>query len=102
MIQPEPEESTHGYPLVSVEVLRIFKDGGEGPRMTSRLSLKNDMPLRDKARGAGFVWERVVEVMGSSGDSGEVVRSGEKGNCSPGPVQYNFELLAEKAPGVAV
>nr|GEX63012.1 hypothetical protein [Tanacetum cinerariifolium] len=30
------------------------------------------------ARGAGFVWERVVEVMGSSGGSGEVVRSGEE------------------------
>nr|GEZ59228.1 hypothetical protein [Tanacetum cinerariifolium] len=29
--------------------------------------------------GAGFVWERVVEVMGSSGDSGGVVRSGEEG-----------------------
>nr|GEV65860.1 hypothetical protein [Tanacetum cinerariifolium] len=25
--------------------------------------------------GAGLVWERVVEVMGSSGGSGEVVRS---------------------------
>nr|GEX62471.1 hypothetical protein [Tanacetum cinerariifolium] len=30
MIQPEPEGSTQGYPLVSVEVLRILKDGGEG------------------------------------------------------------------------
>ncbi|GKB00595.1 hypothetical protein Tco_0828588 [Tanacetum coccineum] len=29
MIQPEPEGSTQGYPLVSVEVLRILKDGGE-------------------------------------------------------------------------
>nr|GEV99421.1 hypothetical protein [Tanacetum cinerariifolium] len=33
------------------------------------------------ARGAGFVWERVVEVMGSSGGSGGVVRSGEEGSC---------------------
>nr|GEZ67804.1 hypothetical protein [Tanacetum cinerariifolium] len=30
MIHPEPEGSTQGYPLVSVEVLRILKDGGEG------------------------------------------------------------------------
>ncbi|GJU17407.1 hypothetical protein Tco_1145373 [Tanacetum coccineum] len=29
MIQPELEGSTQGYPLVSVEVLRILKDGGE-------------------------------------------------------------------------
>nr|GEW88570.1 hypothetical protein [Tanacetum cinerariifolium] len=29
-------------------------------------------------RGAGFLWERVVEVMGSSGGSGGVVRSGEE------------------------
>nr|GEU81646.1 hypothetical protein [Tanacetum cinerariifolium] len=29
MIQSEPEGSTQGYPLVSVEVLRILKDGGE-------------------------------------------------------------------------
>ncbi|GJS50815.1 hypothetical protein Tco_0624177 [Tanacetum coccineum] len=29
MIQPEPEGSTQGYPLDSVEVLRILKDGGE-------------------------------------------------------------------------
>ncbi|GKC91235.1 hypothetical protein Tco_1151884 [Tanacetum coccineum] len=29
MIQPEPEGSTQGYPLVSVEVLRKVKDGGE-------------------------------------------------------------------------
>ncbi|GJW15675.1 hypothetical protein Tco_0019808, partial [Tanacetum coccineum] len=28
MIQPEPEGSTEGYPLVSEEVLRLFKDGG--------------------------------------------------------------------------
>nr|GEV01222.1 hypothetical protein [Tanacetum cinerariifolium] len=30
MIQPKPEGSTQGYPLVSVEVLRTLKDGGEG------------------------------------------------------------------------
>ncbi|GKB40847.1 hypothetical protein Tco_0885789 [Tanacetum coccineum] len=29
MIQSEPEGSTQGYPLVSVEVLRILKDRGE-------------------------------------------------------------------------
>ncbi|GKD49488.1 hypothetical protein Tco_1278464 [Tanacetum coccineum] len=29
MIQPEPAGSTQGYPLDSIEVLRIFKDGGE-------------------------------------------------------------------------
>ncbi|GKD98862.1 hypothetical protein Tco_1382759 [Tanacetum coccineum] len=29
MIQPEPDGSTQGYPLVSLEVLRILKDGGE-------------------------------------------------------------------------
>nr|GFC06362.1 hypothetical protein [Tanacetum cinerariifolium] len=28
--------------------------------------------------GAGFVWERVVEVMGSSGGNGEVERSEEE------------------------
>nr|GEU47720.1 retrotransposon protein, putative, unclassified [Tanacetum cinerariifolium] len=39
------------------------------------------MRLRDRARGAGFVWERVVEVMGSSGGSGGVVRSEEEGSC---------------------
>nr|GFA87607.1 hypothetical protein [Tanacetum cinerariifolium] len=32
------------------------------------------------ARGVGFVWERVVEVMGSSGGSGEVERSREEGS----------------------
>nr|GEX75916.1 hypothetical protein [Tanacetum cinerariifolium] len=31
-----------------------------------------------RARGAGFLWERVVEVMGSSWSSGVVVRSGEE------------------------
>nr|GEZ23994.1 hypothetical protein [Tanacetum cinerariifolium] len=29
MIQPEPKGSTQGYPLVSVEVFRKLKDGGE-------------------------------------------------------------------------
>nr|GEV80890.1 aminoacyl-tRNA synthetase, class 1a, anticodon-binding [Tanacetum cinerariifolium] len=33
-----------------------------------------------RARGVGFVWERVVEVMGSSGGSGEVEISGEEGS----------------------
>nr|GFA41888.1 hypothetical protein [Tanacetum cinerariifolium] len=28
----------------------------------------------------GFLWGRVVEVMGSSGDSGGVVRSGGEGS----------------------
>nr|GEX14931.1 hypothetical protein [Tanacetum cinerariifolium] len=32
----------------------------------------------ERARDAGFLWERVVEVMGSSGGSGEVVRSREE------------------------
>nr|GEZ06435.1 hypothetical protein [Tanacetum cinerariifolium] len=35
MIQPEQEGSTHGYPLVSVEVLRILKDEGECTEGTS-------------------------------------------------------------------
>nr|GEY97743.1 hypothetical protein [Tanacetum cinerariifolium] len=30
MIQTERKGSTQGYPLVSVEVLRTLKDGGEG------------------------------------------------------------------------
>nr|GEX96795.1 hypothetical protein [Tanacetum cinerariifolium] len=32
----------------------------------------------DQARDAGLLWERVAEVMGSSGGSGEVERSGEE------------------------
>nr|GEZ21487.1 hypothetical protein [Tanacetum cinerariifolium] len=35
--------------------------------------------IQTMARGAGFVSERVVEVMGSSGDGGGVVRSEEEG-----------------------
>nr|GFA68464.1 hypothetical protein [Tanacetum cinerariifolium]GFB53961.1 hypothetical protein [Tanacetum cinerariifolium] len=30
-------------------------------------------------KGAGFLWERVGRVMGSSGNGGEVERSGEEG-----------------------
>nr|GEV21915.1 putative RNA-directed DNA polymerase [Tanacetum cinerariifolium] len=53
----------------------------------------------------------VGKVMGSSGNDGEVERSGEEGwvklarnwGCvQPGPCAYNFLLLAEKALGVAV
>ncbi|GKB73318.1 hypothetical protein Tco_0934730 [Tanacetum coccineum] len=45
MIQPEPEGSTQGYPLVSVEVLRILKDGGKdfGYSDTERLSQSDEV-----------------------------------------------------------
>nr|GEV72869.1 hypothetical protein [Tanacetum cinerariifolium] len=42
MIQPEPEGSTQGYLLVSVEVLRILKDGGEA---------KTSLSLNDNEEG---------------------------------------------------
>nr|GEV92254.1 hypothetical protein [Tanacetum cinerariifolium] len=38
MIQAEPEGSTQGYLLVSVEVLRILKDGGEGMEICHALA----------------------------------------------------------------
>nr|GEZ05872.1 reverse transcriptase domain-containing protein [Tanacetum cinerariifolium] len=41
---------------------------------------QNSLIDGEQARGVGFVWERVVEVMGSSGGSGEVERSGEEGS----------------------
>nr|GEX72875.1 hypothetical protein [Tanacetum cinerariifolium] len=69
---------------------------------------------------AGFLWERVGKVMGSSwsveewqegwgeavvGLAGMGMNSvglNVGGRQGPGPCAYNFHLLAEKAPGVAV
>nr|GEX14798.1 hypothetical protein [Tanacetum cinerariifolium] len=42
MIQPELKGSTQGYPLVSVEVFRMLKDGGEGCALL-RKKFKEDM-----------------------------------------------------------
>nr|GEW27783.1 putative reverse transcriptase domain-containing protein [Tanacetum cinerariifolium] len=39
MIQPEPEGSTQGYPLVSVEVFRKLKEGGEVSKLPPRLTI---------------------------------------------------------------
>ncbi|GKC79858.1 hypothetical protein Tco_1130632 [Tanacetum coccineum] len=41
MIQPELEGSTQGYPLVSVEVLRKLKDGGEDFRYSDTIRLSS-------------------------------------------------------------
>nr|GEU39310.1 hypothetical protein [Tanacetum cinerariifolium] len=42
------------------------------------LNLKEPDGSGTRARSAGFLWERVVEMMGSSGGSGGVERSGEE------------------------
>nr|GEY41133.1 hypothetical protein [Tanacetum cinerariifolium] len=43
MIQPEPEGYTHGYPLVSVEVLKTLKDRGEVIIMTQQQQHVSDV-----------------------------------------------------------
>ncbi|GJW26707.1 putative ribonuclease H-like domain-containing protein [Tanacetum coccineum] len=54
MIQPEPEGSTQGYPLVSVEVLRFYTSAGNPVK---EILLKLNLPdHRIRKDGAKVVW----------------------------------------------
>ncbi|GJQ91950.1 putative reverse transcriptase domain-containing protein [Tanacetum coccineum] len=55
MIQPEPEGSTQGYPLVSVEVLRKIKDGGEGTCFTLTHRIHSHMAHSDRQNIKFFI-----------------------------------------------
>nr|GEX54329.1 hypothetical protein [Tanacetum cinerariifolium] len=67
--------------------------------MIQRTSLSTDKALlntsinQNTGKGAGFLWERVGKVMGSSWSSGEVVRSGEKAVAGLARVGMNSNHL---------
>ncbi|GJW89494.1 hypothetical protein Tco_0164834 [Tanacetum coccineum] len=49
MIQPEPEGSTQGYPLVSVEVLRFYTSAGNTVKeILLKLNLPDHRKLKDE------------------------------------------------------
>ncbi|GJR09676.1 hypothetical protein Tco_0792328 [Tanacetum coccineum] len=50
MIQPEPEGSTQGYPLVSVEVLRFYTSAGNPVK---EILLKLNLPDHRKLKDGG-------------------------------------------------
>nr|GEX28444.1 hypothetical protein [Tanacetum cinerariifolium] len=102
MIQPEPEGSTQGYPLVSVEVLRKLKDGGEGrslwirrimpPRRLKKKSVKRLVEKRvakateeyektranlDNARSSGGNSENAGETVNVQGCSHKTFMNGK-------------------------
>ncbi|GJV03324.1 hypothetical protein Tco_1336893 [Tanacetum coccineum] len=54
MIQPEPEGSTQGYPLVSVEVLRFYTSAGNPVK---EILLKLNLPDHRKLKDGGEVKE---------------------------------------------
>ncbi|GJS05337.1 hypothetical protein Tco_0321845 [Tanacetum coccineum] len=54
MIQPEPEGSTQGYPLVSVEVLRNVRIKGENPSAGSDRGLKKRKTSKDTKPTTGL------------------------------------------------
>nr|GEW52600.1 hypothetical protein [Tanacetum cinerariifolium] len=60
MIQPEPEGSTQGYLLVSIEVLRTLKDGGEVAVFALLWRLCGGV-------AATVVWLRLTVVGGDNG-----------------------------------
>ncbi|GJT39617.1 hypothetical protein Tco_0939482 [Tanacetum coccineum] len=59
MIQPEPEGSTQGYPLVSVEVLRFYTSAGNPVKdIILKLNLPDHRKLKDGGEGMSMLVQK--------------------------------------------
>ncbi|GJW49271.1 hypothetical protein Tco_0090622 [Tanacetum coccineum] len=82
MIQPEPEGSTQGYPLVSVEVLRFYTSAGNPVK---EILLKLNLPDHRKLKDGG---EAISQFLSSTND----IIDGDTPDTPPSPTHDYFSL----------